>query len=390
MRSGVLAAATALALLPAAALAQEGQALGYPQIAGEVELHLFNQYDYQSTDRRRRGDNLFLRGEIAAGLFLSDQLSIQGVAELEPVGEVEPNGGMTGFRYQAGYLEELRVDWKPVTGLTIFGGKFSAPFGRGTHDFPGILTWVRAHEAYQIGESLGAGATWTAISDPTLGEHDLTVAAFTLDTSFLSQTALTRKRCCEGDFERFSRNSRQQGGPGNTGRLNNLAVALDGDQFAWLPNFSYHLAVLSRGQGEDGTAREWGYAAGLRYEAQWTARLKTLFFAEHVEFRNAGGRPLLEIEGETGAVAAQRRFTTLGAQTKLGPWHGVLAWQRDQQKNSAEPRATESYLEVSAGRDLGLGFTLDAGYQYARYALEEGGRGQSHSLLSVLHWRTSF
>jgi hypothetical protein len=379
------------ALLPAGpALAQEGQPVGYPQVAGEVVLHLFNQYETSSTDRRRRGDTMFLRGELAAGIFLSEQLSVQGVVELEPVGEVEPNGGFTGFRYQGGYVEELRLDWKPVPGLRVFGGKFSAPFGRGTHDFPGILTWVRAHEAYQIGESLGFGATYTVLSDPSFGEHDLTAAAFTLDTSFLSQTAFTRKRCCEGDFERYSRNSRQQGGPGNTGRLNNFALALDGDGFSWLPDFSYHLAVLSRGHGEDGTAREWGYAAGLRYEAHWTPRLKTLFFAEHVEFRNAGGRALAEIEEEAVTVAAQQRFTTLGARTDMGPWHAVLAWQRDQQKNSAEPRPTESYLEVSAGRDLGLGFTLDAGYQYARYASEDGGRGQGHSLLSVLHWRARF
>src|SRR5690606_41884885 len=112
--------------------------------------------------------------------------------------------------------------------------------------FPGILPMIRAHEVSLVGESLGFGATWTIVADPRFGAHDLSAAVFTLDTTVLSSTGFTRRRCCEGEYERFARNTRAQGGPGNHGRLDNVAIALDGDRIPWLPDFAYHLAVASR------------------------------------------------------------------------------------------------------------------------------------------------
>ncbi|MCB4823588.1 hypothetical protein [Roseicella aerolata] len=400
-----LAAATLglLAVCAAPARAQPAPpGVGFPQIAGEANLGLYTLGTPGSTDRRQRGASSFLFGEIAGGLHLSPQFSIQGLLHVEPVGEVEPNGTWTGLRYQGAYIETLSLNWRPTERLNLFGGKFSAPFGYGHHVFPGILPLIRAHETYLIRESAGFGATATVISSERFGEHDLSAAVFTLDTSLFSNTAFTRKPCCEGDFERFRRNYRAQGGAGNTGRLDNFAIALDGDRIGWLPNFSYHLALLSRGPGRDGTDREWGYAAGARYQVSWQRDLRTLFYAEHVEFRGAGGRPLeagpeLFDEDEGGslpsevAVSERRRFTTLGAQTTYGPWRANIAWQRDQRKRSVNPVPTASYLEISAGRELFWGFSADIGYQYARYPLEdEGRRGQSNSLLGVLRYRASF
>jgi len=352
-------------------------------------------------DARREGTSIFLDGEIAAALHLTPQLSLQAALKSEPAAEAEPNGGLVGFRYQAAFIEQLFAEWSPRDEIRLHGGKFTAPFGRGFHDFPGVLTALRAGDVYEIAESLGFGATWTFLSDPTLGEHDLSAAVFTLDTSFLSNTFITRERCCREGFDRFSRNSRRQGGPGNSGRLNNFAIALDGDRFAWLPDFSYHLSVVSRAHGTDGSAREWGYAAGLRYELSLTPELRTLFFAEHVEFRSAGGRAIETVEvpaGEEGAeptmldvpVAERRRFTTIGAQTSYGPWRATLAWQRDQRKRSVNTIPTEQFLEISAGRDLGWGFGLDVGYQYSRYARDDGTRGQANAIVRVLRFRQDF
>jgi hypothetical protein len=179
-------------------------------------------------------------------------------------------------------------------------------------------------------------------------------------------------------------------------------VALDGDGFAWLPGFSYHLGLVSRAAGNDGTAREWGYAAAIRYERSWSETQRTLLFAEGIQFRNAGGRPLGEVttlgfdprqreEAETVAetpIRERRTFITLGLRHQVGPWRGTLAWQRDQRKRSVEPLPTENYVEASVGRELGAGFGLDVGYQYGRYAREEaGGLGTSHSILFRLGWR---
>ena len=72
------------------------------------------------------------------------------------------NDGVIGFRRQALFLEQLVCAMEAGRdALTLQGGILVAPFGRGYHDFPGILTSVRAHEVYLVDQSLGGGGTWT-------------------------------------------------------------------------------------------------------------------------------------------------------------------------------------------------------------------------------------
>lgn len=406
MRRALLAAAL---LAAAPAVAQEAPR-AFPHVSAEADLGLYSVSTVSAPDRERRGTSVYLFGELAAGLHLAPGLSLQGVIAFEPIGEGDstggtPNDGVTLFRRQSAFLEALFVEWKPTDGLTLYGGRFVAPFGRGHHDFPGILTRVRAHEVQMIGDSLGLGGTWTFLSDPRFGEHDISLAAFTLDRTALSSTWMTRRRCCDERYERYDRNTRQQGGPANTGQLDNAAIALDGDGFDWLPGFSYHLAAVTRAPGIDGTAREWGYAGALRYEQRWNRDHRTLVFAEAVQFRNAGGRPRGEIatvttDPDTGealdgtletTIAERRSFTTLGVQHRYEAWRGTLAWQRDQRKRSADTLPTENHLEASVGRDLGGGFGVDIGYQWSRYVREETGRlGTAHAVLLRLGYSGGF
>lgn len=403
MRRLLLAAAAAL--LPDIAAAQDA---GFrPHISTEIDLGFYGVGTTSATDRARGGTSMFLYGEVAAGLHLTPNFSLQGVLAFEPIGEGDalggfPDGGTTGFRRQSNFIEAFYAEWKPDGDTTLQAGRFVAPFARGHHDFPGILTKIRAHEVSAITDSLGIAGTHTAFVDPWLGEHDISAAVFTLDRTFLSSTLMTRRSCCDERYERFNRNTRQQGGPANTGQFDNAAIALDGDRFGLLPGFSYHLGVLTRGAGDDGTAREWGYAAALRYQMDWSATQATLFFAEGVQFRNAAARPrteitLLGLDPDTGEevetaletpIRERRTFTTLGLRHRIGEWRGTLAWQRDQRKRSVEPLPTENYVEASVGRDIAHNVSLDLGYQYARYAREEaGGLGTAHALLFRLGWR---
>lgn len=383
------AALALAALLVTTPLAAQERA--YPQIAGEIDLGFYTTSLTRSPDARQRGQSSFFFGEIATGLHLAPTLSIQSLIHIEPAGEQEPNDGWIVLRRQAAALENLVLDWRPIPTLSLFAGKFTAPFGRGHHDFPGILANIRAHEAYLVTESLGFGARWTFAQDPTFGDHDITAATFTLDRTFLSETAFTRRRCCVEGFERFSRNTAAQGGAGNTGRLNNFAVALDGDNFGFAPGLSYHLAAMTRGQGSDGSAREWGYAAALRYEARWNEDVRTLFFAEHIVFRGAGGRPTESVtidedgNAEESGIRERRRFTTLGARTSWGDWRAALSWQQDQRKRSANAVPTERYWDLSVGRNLAYGFSVDAGWQFIQRGSEN-----ANGPLAVLRYRAEF
>jgi len=401
MRALLLAA---LVALPGLASAQEGFR---PHLNTEMDLGLYTVGTTRATDRERRGTSTYLYGELAAGLHLAPGFSIQGVLAFEPIGEGDalggtPDGGATFFRRQSAFLEALFAEWKPEEDTTLYAGRFVAPFGRGHHDLPGILTRIRAHEVTAITDSLGIGGSTRLLSDPVLGEHDISAAVFTLDRSVLSSTFATRRRCCDERYERFNRNTRAQGGPGNTSQGDNAVLALDGDGIAALPGFSYHVAGLTRGAGDDGTAREWAVTVGLRQQIRWSPAHSTLVFAEGAQFRNAGGRPVEEITRVTGfdafgdpiettsdiAVSERRVFTTLGVQHRWEEWRGTLAWQRDQRKRRDDPLPTENYLEASVGRDVLPNVSLDVGYQYGRYAREDaGGLGTSHAILLRVGFR---
>jgi hypothetical protein len=382
----------------------------FPQISVEIDMSMIGVGTTHATDHARTGTSVFLFGEIAAGLALTENFSIQGVLATEPVGEGDstggfPDGGVIGFQRQALFLEQLYAEFKPADTLVLQGGILVAPFGRGYHDFPGILASVRAHEVYLVDQSLGAAGTWTYLSDPRFGEHDISAAVFTLDRSFLTGTYVTSRRCCSERYERYNRNTAAQGGPGNNGTFNNGALALDGDRIPVLPGFSYHLAVMSLAPGSDGTAREWGYAAGARYEHRWDRDQATLVFAEAVQFRNAGGRPRVELETTTTDVDTGEEiagteettlsdrvtFSTLGVQHRFGRWRATALWQQLRRKRSIDPVPTENWYEASIGREIGSGFSADLGYQYARYVDEEsGGTGTSHSILARLRYTGGF
>lgn len=366
--------------------------LRYPQVTVEADLRLFMASNPRQAAGPSQGTQIFGRGEVLTGIHLSPQFSIQASLHMEPVQEVFPNGGVTGFRYAGGFIDSLYLDWHPTDTLRFEIGKFTAPFGYGYHYFPGILPRWRAHEVYWIQEADGAGGTWTFLSDPRFGEHDLSAALFTRDRSFLSNTFVTRRPCCYIDAERYQRETAAVGGPGNTGRLNNFSIALDGDRFGWLPNFSYHLAVLSRGPGQNGTARELGLAAGARYERVWSRDLRTLFFFEYVQFNNANGRPLVT-DDATGATVPQqttRRFTTAGVRQTFGPWRTALVYQQDLQKQAVNPTPTQRFYEISFGRTIIGSLGFDIGYQYSRVPRESGqSLFDNHTFLAMLTWQPS-
>ena len=379
-----------LLLLAAPALAQEAPGVGFPQFSGEMDMGFYTQAG-NAADRARRGSSSFLFGEIAGGLHLNETLSIQGTLHFDPAAQAKPNDSNIFFRDQAAFLESLFLNWRATPDLTLYAGKLVAPFGSGPHYFPGIFAQWRAHEVYLITESNGFGATWTYLSDARWGEHDISATLFTLDTSFLSTTLLTRHPCCSSSYDRYSRNYLRQGGAGNNGQLQNFAVSLDGDKIGWLPNFTYHLSMVALGQGKDGTAEEWGFTLGARYQADWGGGVRSLFFGEYVQFRDFGGKPLET--GPTGSlqpVSELRQFGTLGVNTTWEKWRSALIWQFDQRKRSINTIPTQQWVEISVGRELIWGFGIDVGYQYARYDREDGRAGNANAFISRIGYRASF
>jgi hypothetical protein len=358
----------------------------YPRITLEVDMSLFGIATPWAGARNRQGTSGFLFGHLHPHLHLTPEFSILAFIHPDPAGNTEPDGAATFFRRQNVILEQLYAEWRPIEGLQLFGGKFNAPFGYGHETCPGVLPAFRAHDVYLIREQIGVGAAWDLPVPPGWGDHQFTAAVFTLDTTLFANSLITRARCCDPAYERYVRTTLRQGGAGNTGNLNNAALALEGTP---LPSLTYNLGLLTRGAGKEGTRREWGWAAGLRYEHAWTEEIRTQFFTELVVFHNADGSPVGEVSsGEAFPTAARRRFFTLGAQTTVGAWRGTLAWQRDATKRPSDPLPTQDWVEISAGRGLGGGLGLDAGYQYGMSVGFNGGPAvPTHSIVVRLSYR---
>ena len=357
----------------------------YPRLETEVDMNLYGIATPWAGARNRQGTSGFLFGHIHPHLFLTPEFSILAFIHPDPAGNTEPNGSATFFRRQNAILEQLYAEWKPHDRLQLFAGKFNAPFGYGHELFPGVLLAFRAHDTYLIREQIGFGSAYQLPVPDSWGEHRLSAAVFALDTTLFSNSLITRAKCCNPAYERYVVNSLSQGGAGNTGNLNNATIALEGTP---LPNLDYNIGVLTRGPGKDGSAREWGWALGLRYTHDWSDTVRTNLFTELVVFRNADGNPNGEVSnGIAFPSAARRRFFTLGAQTEFGPWRTTLGWQRDATRRTADPLPTQDWVEISLGRELGGGFGIDAGYQYAMSVGFNGGPAvPTHSIVARLNY----
>jgi hypothetical protein len=387
-----------LLALPGAAMAQEVRLdAGFrPSLESELAVNLFGISNYRATDRNRRYADLYTKTELATTLRLTESVSVLGSVKFEPVAGGPTEGQDRAFQDQGAWVATLYATWQAHERVQVQAGKFTAPFGFTHANAPGIRLrdWV---SDYELTESLGFGATLTLLDDAEgLGVHRLAAAVFTWDTTSLANTYVTRKRFGRDEADRYLRNSAGQGGAGNTGQLDNVAAALSGAEIAALPGFTYMASVMSRGAGRDGTARETAVGLSLAQEIPWNEDWRTLLFAEGVRFWNAGGRPRTEVATEDPdvtepAILSERRtLATLGARTNYGDWRATAAWQTDQRSRNVNQVPRESYVEVTLGRELPHGFSIDVGWSRNRYARDEGGRGTVDAALSLLSWRASF
>jgi hypothetical protein len=362
-----LAACLLLAACPAAA--QDGFR---PHLTGEAELQFRPFRTYSSTLRERRASDTGLKGELSFGLHLTPRLSVQGEAKYEPL--LEPPERNRTFSEQGAFLEQLFLNFQATPDFSVFAGKFTAPFGIGYHDFPGIRTREFA-EAYEFSERLGAGLDWTFLSDTRFGTHDIRAAFFQQDTSFLTQTAFYQPRFGAERVERARSIRRWQGGPSNSGRPASFAVGLFGELPAPVDGLAYHLGVSGQQPGDDGTSWQWAYAGAVTWFQEYGGGFSSKVWVELVQFINTGGKA----PDDDGNLSGQRdTLATFAVQGRWHDWRATAVWQRAEVRNAAGAPPGYNYVELSVGRklaefDLGLAraeLSADVGWSRTRQAGE--------------------
>jgi hypothetical protein len=336
----LLAAGLAFALLPMAAHAAddvkpaEAEApASYPYIAGKLDLELDNDWLFHSDDPSAEFNNLYTTNTLEVKLGLTQIFSVNLGLTLEQVKDPNPsrNCNMCNIGLYMDTID-LQAD---VGNWSFVAGKHEPDFGFAWDIAPGVFGTNYA-EDYELSEVWGLGAAYTF--DTAFGKHTLAVNTFFADTTVLSESL----------FNNRGRTHLSDGGAGNTGRLDNFAVTLSGEEIPSMPGFKYNIGYrhLSAGDGDYGD--ENGVIAGVSKETEIGEGLTLGLLAEIAYFDNYGG------------ANENATYATLGASLANGPWHGELTGEiRD-----FEVAGTDHLIQVSAGYGFESGYDLSVGYAF--------------------------
>lgn len=329
----------ALALAPSLAYAQEQHSkLHYEGVA---EIQLDTLVDTQAGQPQER--TLFNTTSVGLGIRLGKGFSLESFSVLEPV---SGSAGDQYFAKEGLYAETLLLQYTQAD-FTLFAGKIDPVYGTAWDIAPGIYGTEFAEE-YQLTEKIGFGADVNLghiLGHRGGGEHILSASLYRADTSFLSNSAFTRR----------GRLSRSDGGVSNTSGLKSVAVALDGSEMPSLPGLSYHAGLRSQAPGLGDAHREKGLVFGLDYTAEPGSGTSLELLAEISHLWHANGAAHEDIS-----------VVTLGANVSRGVWHFASVYAGHfSQTGPVPPGMKNSHqIQFSAGRDLPHNLAIDVGWKH--------------------------
>lgn len=310
-----------------------------PAMAQETEESNFSQAALVEFTYDHAGDLDVLAAtvEYGAALRVGEGWTVQMDAVLEPVEDVT---GDSAFEGEDAYVETLSVQYAGE-GFTLYGGKINPVFGTAADLAPGLYG-VEAGEEYQITEQLGLGGDILLPGMPGFdGEHVLSAAIFRADRTVLSGSVGGKR----------ARLRLEDGGLANTSGLKSFAVSLDG---AMANGLSYSFGYRQMATDTPGETDESTVVVGVAYASPEDADMDIGLVAEYAASRDAHG-----------IAGAHRDLYTVGGTLGLGDWF-VSAVISGWNENAAAGNADLRKYELSVGRGLAEGITLDFGVQDVR------------------------
>ncbi len=225
----------------------------FPRFEGELEIGIENDATYRAQDSEEEVNSLFVSAEAEFELLVNENFSIEAELTLEPLEDAddgrleerlrarEESPDNREFDDHTLFLEQFTARWEGEE-FEAYVGKFNPKFGRAYEFAVGPFgDEDNFSEDYAIEERLGGGVSFE-LSDPAYGEHEVSVEAFTLDTTNLTR-GLLRSR---------GRNKRSDGGPSNTGSPNSFAFGVEGGEIPGLSGLTYNLGLVYQKGGRRG------------------------------------------------------------------------------------------------------------------------------------------
>jgi len=197
-------------------------------------------------------------------------------------------GRNAAFRSEGLTLRQLFLAARPADSLTVYGGKIHPNFGSAFDQEPG--NFYNFGSDYEQDERIGIGSEY--LLPESLGLHRLRVSleAFMLDTSILSESLLSRPAFDDTDpTVRFHRYTLGSFGLSNTNSLASYTLAFRGGETEH--GLTYQVSFTKEATDNPVGQTEWGQSIGASYDPTGDgipigARLGLTPFLEYTHFNN--------------------------------------------------------------------------------------------------------
>ena len=310
-----------------------------PDISGSVLFEVQNDWAFDSDDKDADVNTLTTTIEPYIVLSLTDKLALETQFTAEQVQDTDPNDD-TIFENEGVYVEQLMLSYT-ADNYSIFGGKFGATFGTAWDLAPGIYG-VDFAEDYELAEKIGFGASYSFSPEGT-GNHIITGNSFFADTTFLSDSTITKR----GDTDK------SDGGVSNTEDFSSFSLSLDSENIFGVENLNTHIAYRNQSEGDADTGldNESGYAIGANYSFPVSDDVEAVALAEWVGIRDAeGGNDDLDYLTASLGLVIYDNWNVASSYTARG-------------RDVAGGADIDDYIyQLSSGYEFDNGITFDIGY----------------------------
>jgi hypothetical protein len=313
-----------------------------PLIEGELDTGLSTDRIFRSDDPTAEITDLYAEAALAVKLNAANWLAFNLGLTFEPV--LDPQASTDRYFGDHGlYVDTLNIQIENA-GFIAVAGKFGPGFGTAWDVTPGIYGTGFA-EDYELSEMVGFGTAY-AFDAGAPGVITIGGNVFFMDDTFLSGSAFTKR----------GRNLASAGGPGNTGRLNNFSLTVDGSDIPAVEGLNWHLGYVHLGAGAGDISAVNGFAAGLVRETELGNGVAIGWNTEIAYFDGANGSK------------DKALYLTGGLSVAKGPWHGEASATLRRTNYFAGGRDNDLLAQVSGGYEFENGVDLSLGYAFARQA----------------------
>ena len=282
------------------------------------------------------------------------------------------------FRSEGLTLRQLFLVARPFAATAVYGGKIHPNFGSAYEQTPGNS--YNFGTDYEQDERIGVGAQY-ALPEALGHRIRISLEAFFLDTSVLSQSLLSRPAFDDADpTVRVHRYTLGAFGPSNTNSLDSYTLALRGGEPE--RGLTYQVSLTREATDEPGGKSEFGQSVGASYDPTGDGiplggRLGVTPFLEYTHFSNFQGNPGLERHYVVGGLT----FTYVRWQLAIA---GGLRRTTDANNPPGQAFTNAVATQENAAWDHQENISLNYTFPIERYNLSLGG-GLNHVSVAGRH-----